>query len=183
MMIHQYFQSVRVSIYGVAEGEPAQFLLSSATAPSTDTDINFVVNSAGGYLTEGQDSLTITFPAEQTEHVFRVDTTDNDEISDQGSIQVAIQTSNDYQTEEPTMTEVVVYDNEGPPSYLSTNRLQRSEINEGQTATFFIMSRLIHTIDLQVAIEISYQGEYFEGIDPKSNNHVTKRTYNANIHR
>ena len=83
------------------EGESAQFLLSSATAPSFDTNINLVVNSEGGYLAEGQDTLTITFPAEQTEYVFRVDTADNDEISEQGSIQVTMQTGDDYKIEEP----------------------------------------------------------------------------------
>ena len=154
-----------ISIHGVEEGEPAQFLLSSATAPSSDTDINLDVNSAGGYLAEGQDALTITFPAEQTEHVFRVDTADNNEISEQGTIQVAIQTSDDYETEEPTMAEVAVYDNEGPP-VISVQTSTENEINEGQTATFFITSQLIHTIDLQVAIEISYQGEFFEELVP-----------------
>ena len=182
MMMHQHFSISPISINGVEEGGSAQFLLSSTTAPSSDTDINLDVNSEGGYLAEGQDSLIISFPAEQTEHVFRVDTTDNDEISEQGSIQVTIQTSDDYETEEPTIAEVAVYDNEGPP-VISVQTSTENEINEGQTATFFITSQLIHTIDLLVAIEISYQGEFFEKIDPKSNNQVTKRTQNSNIHR
>ena len=142
MMMHQHFQSVQYSIHGIEEGEPAQFLLSSATAPSSDTDINLDVNSAGGYLAEGQDTLTITFPAEQTEHVFRVDTADNDEISELGSIQVTIQTSDDYETEEPIMVKVEVYDNEGSP-VISVQTSTENEINEGQTATFFITSQLI----------------------------------------
>ncbi len=153
-----------VSIHGVAEGESAQFLLSSTTAPSVDTEINLVVNSTGGYLAEGQNPLTITVPKEQTEHVFRVNTNDNDEISEPGTIQVTFQSSNDYNYDESAMAVVEIYDNEGPP-VISVQTGAESEINEGHTASFFISALLIHNIDLQVAIEVRPQGEFFNEVN------------------
>ena len=117
------------------------------------------------YLNEDEDSITVTFPAEQTEYVFSVDTNDNDQISESGFIQVSFQMSNEFMTEEPTMAEVEVYDNEGPP-VISINSGEVEEIFEGHSAAFFISSLLTQNTDLKVNVEIQYQGEFFNELIP-----------------
>ena len=154
-----------ISVHGIEEGEPALFLLSTTIASSSNTEINLNVSSQGGYLNEGQDSMTVTFPAEQTEFVFSVDTIDNDQISESGSIQVSIQMSEEYKTEEPTMADVVVYDNEGPP-VITINSGEIEEIHEGYSAAFFISSLLTTITDIEVNVEFQYQGEFFNELIP-----------------
>ena len=154
-----------ISVHGIEEGEPALFLLSTTIAPSLNTEINLNVSSQGGYLNEGQDSITVTFPAEQTEFVFSVDTEDNDKISESGSIQVSIQMSDEYNSKQPIMAEVEVFDNEGP-LVISINTSGVKEITEGQPATIFITSQLTLIADLEVNVEFQYQGEFFNELIP-----------------
>ena len=149
--------------FGVPEGLPANFQLTSSSILQSDVMVNIAISQQGSFV-EGQEfNRTIEFKARTTTKIFEIATDNDSEDEVDGSITVQLQSGPQYSISNFTTATVPVIDNDAPANgpKISIYELTKT-ITEGEQATFRFVSSLTPEQDIDVQLDIEQIGNFSE---------------------
>ena len=144
---------IRISGEDIVEGENAIFTLTSSNPVGYSFDVNVKIAETGNFLANSYPE-TVEFNTGQTTATLELEIDDDNVKEDNGEIQVAILSGDDYQVAlEPDNSAVIeVEDNENFPT-ISISAIAESLV-EGDNVEFEITANGISDLDLEVQVSI-----------------------------
>ena len=149
--------------FGVPEGLPANFQLTSSSTLQSDVMVNIAISQQGNFVAGQEFNRAIEFKAGTTTKVFPIET-ENDMVDEvDGSITVQLQSGPQYSISNFTTATVPVIDNDAPANgpEISIYELTKT-ITEGEQATFRFVSSLTPDQDIDVLLDIEQIGNFSE---------------------